>query len=181
LFLLSQDPTGPALRLDAAAAQLVALATLASHHAARPHHDSRIAAAGYVLAAVVSLVSLVAAGVGENVYEAYAVIPWTELAIGILLGAVGIWLTAVGRSRGGRFGRSLWIPGPYVIVGGAMTALGGAVAVAGSHDLVPVFRWIWLAALLGMAVGYALAAVSLRREAAADDASADRDLADEIT
>lgn len=178
--VLAQDPSGPALRLDAATAQLLALVLLASHHAARPGGDSRLAAAGYGLAAVVSLVSMIGASVGESAYAAYAVIPWAELVIGILLGAVGLWLTAVGRARGGRFGKSLWIPGPYVIAGGAMTALGGAVAVAGSYDLGAVIRWIWLAALLGMAVGYALAAVSLGREAVAGEASADREPADRI-
>jgi hypothetical protein len=178
--LLSQDPTGPALRLDAAGAQLVALAALASHHATRPHRDSGLAALGYGLATVVGLVSLAGASVGENVYEAYAAIPWTELVIGVLLSAVGIWLTAVGRVRGGLFGQSLWIPGPYVIAGGAMTALGGAVAISGSSDLAGVIRWIWLATLLGMAVGYALAAVALRREAGVGEASADRESADEI-
>ncbi|GAA4347091.1 CHAT domain-containing protein [Microbacterium rhizosphaerae] len=178
--VLAQDPNGPALRLDAATAQLLAVALLASHHAARPHRDSRLAAAGYGLAAVVSLVSMIGASVGESAYAAYAVIPWAELVVGILLGAVGLWLTAVGRARGGRFGKSLWIPGPYVIAGGAMTALGGAVAVAGSYDLGAVIRWIWLAALLGMAVGYALAAVSLGREGVAGEASADREHADRI-
>jgi hypothetical protein len=83
--------------------------------------------------------------------------------------------------RGGLFGQSLWIPGPYVIAGGAMTALGGAVAISGSSELAGVIRWIWLATLLGMAVGYALAAVALRREAGVGEASADRESADEVT
>jgi hypothetical protein len=168
---LTVDPSGPGLQLEGAVTQTMALAALATYHAVRPRHDSRFAALGYALGAAVSVVALVGVIVGQKVYEFYAVIPWTDLMIGAILGVVGVWLTAAGRARGGPFGKSLWIPGPFVIAAGAMTALVGGVAIAGSGNLGAVIRWVWPVAVLGMAVGYALSAVNLAREAAVESAS----------
>jgi hypothetical protein len=165
---LSADPYSTEAQLGAAIAQTVALAVLATCHAMRPRHDSRFAVVGYALAAAVSIVATEIVIIAAQVYELYAVIPWTDLAIGVILGAVGVWLAAVGRASGGPFGRSLWIPGPFVIVAGAMTALAGAVALTGSGSLDAVIVWAWPLAIVGMAVGYALSAVILGREATAE-------------
>jgi hypothetical protein len=170
--VLTVDPNGPGFQLEGAVAQTVALAALAAYHATRPRRDSGFASAGYALGVVASLVALASVVIGQRAYEFFAVVPWTDLVVGVVLGVVGVWLAAVGRARGGPFGRSLWIPGPFVVAAGAMTALAGAVAIAGSGNLSAVIRWVWPVAVLAMAVGYALSAVSLAREAATESATA---------
>ena len=165
---LTADPYSTEAQLGGAVAQAVAIAALATCHATRPRHDSTFAVIGYALAAAVSFAATLILIFAQQVYDLYLVIPWTDLAIGVMLGAVGVWLAAVGRARGGRFGRSLWMPGPYVIAAGAMTALTGAVVLAGSDSVGAVIVWAWPLATLGMAVAYALSALSLVREGDAE-------------
>ncbi|WP_052226637.1 CHAT domain-containing protein [Microbacterium mangrovi] len=165
---LAADPTSTEALVGGEVAQALALVTLAVYHAVRPRRDGRPAVIGYTLAAVASFAGVAVVIAGQHAYELLAALPWTDLVTGILLGAVGVWLSAVGRARGGPFGRSLWIPGPFTLAAGALTALVGSVAIIGSSDIGAVIRWIWPIAVLGMAVGYALSALALRREASVE-------------
>lgn len=139
--------------------QTLALATLSAHHVTRPDREAWVVAAGYAVAAGAS--AFIVSNMRTDLPLSNRGVP----VVGLILIAVGGWLAVVGRRSGSRFAASLRAPAPFAIVAGTVYLIASLIWFGDVSDWAPLVEWILPFAVVGMAIGYAISAVLLAREA----------------